>query len=550
MSLTILQAMKLEGLRDGTVLTGASSLERQIEFVDIIETPIGTDWDVKGGLFITTFYAIKDNVQEQLRTLDILNNGGCSVLVFQICVLDRLPQEVIDYAQKIEFPIIVIPREVTYPTLIQPLVGAILKEEALLLQRSDEINRHLMNICLEGGGIDAIILALGDLIDRPVLVLDAWGGIVASARKESITGLSAMSFDIEMLSKKIHATPVYLHSYSSWFMKFLIGKRHELDGYLVIHDASSSLSSMDIVAVERASSAIILEIVKRRAVIEMERSIRRDFMETLLAQEHLKMGKIVEKAHSLGWDFKDKHIVVLFELKDDKDPDPYESKLVSDYPKNGRALFFDHASTLLMGRNPTAILTEQGNNIVLIPQCPTPYNSSSCRQVINELVASLGRLLEKINPASPIRVGVGGFYEKAEGLLQSFREAKTALEVSAKLALNSEVTWYDDITLYSMLDRLASQPESLTWIRHSIGTLLEYDVRKGTEHVKTLETYLGCGQHIKEAAYLLSIHPKTLRYRLDRIKKLLNIGLFQGEQMLVYYLACKMLHLADLSQNG
>jgi purine catabolism regulator len=550
MGLTILQALKLDGLRDGHVLTGKNSLERQIEFVDIIETPIGTDWDIKGGLFLTTFYAIKDDINEQLRTIDILNSGGCSVLVFQICVMDKLPQEVIDYAEKIGFPIIVIPREVTYPTLIQPLVGAILKEEAVLLQRSDEINRHLMNICVEGGGIDAIISALGNLLNRPVLVLDAWGGIVSSTRDDSMIGFEPKSLDTEMLNKKIHATPVYLPAFNSWFMKFLIGKNHELDGYLVINDSSLTLSSLDLIAVERASVAIILEILKRRAVIEMERSIRRDFMENLLALENLKIGNIAERAHSLGWDFKDKHIVVLFELNGESDPDPYESKLASDYPKKGKALFFDHALVLLNSQNPSAILTEQGNNIVFIPQCPTPQKDPSCRGMIQELVASLRLLLGKINPDSAVRVGIGGFYEKAEGLLQSFKEAKTALVVSRKLALASDVTWYDDIMLYSMLERLASQPETISWIRHSIGDLLEYDEKKGTEHIKTLETYLSCGQHIKETAYLLNIHPKTLRYRLDRIRKLLKIDLFQGEQQLIFYLACKMLRLIDFSQNG
>jgi len=550
MGLTILQAMKLDGLRDGHVLAGKDSLDRHIEFVDIIETPIGTDWDIKGGLFLTTFYAIKDDVNEQLRTIEILNSGGCSALVFQICVMDKLPQEVIDYAEKIGFPVIVIPREVTYPTLIQPLVGAILKEEAVLLQRSDEINRHLMNICLEGGGIDAIIAALGNLLDRPVLVLDAWGGIVASARDDSMDGLKSEPFDMEMLNKKIHATPVYLPAFNSWFMKFLIGKNHELDGYLVIYDASFTLSSLDLIAVERASVAIILEIVKRRAVIEMERSLRRDFMENLLALENLKMGNIVERAHSLGWDFKGKHIVILFELSAESDPDPYESKLVIDYPKKGKTLFFDHAATLLVSKNPSAILTEQGNNIVFIPQCPTPYKDSSCKETIKELVASLSILLGKINPESPVRVGIGSFYEKAEGLLQSFKEAKTALAVSKKLALASDVTWYDDIILYCMLDRLASQPETLSWIKNSIGGLLEYDEKKGTEHIKTLETYLSCGQHIKETAYLLNIHPKTLRYRLDRIRKLLKIDIIQGEQQLIFFLACKMLRLVDFSQNG
>jgi DNA-binding PucR family transcriptional regulator len=77
--------------------------------------------------------------------------------------------------------------------------------------------------------------------------------------------------------------------------------------------------------------------------------------------------------------------------------------------------------------------------------------------------------------------------------------------------------------------------------------LLDYDRKKGTELVRTLEAFLDCGQNIQKAAFLLNIHPKTLQYRLGSIKSLLSIEMMAGEQQLILHIGCKMLKLLQIT---
>jgi purine catabolism regulator len=147
-------------------------------------------------------------------------------------------------------------------------------------------------------------------------------------------------------------------------------------------------------------------------------------------------------------------------------------------------------------------------------------------------------------------VSIGGYYAEAEGLMQSYREAKSVLEVSKKLGISPGVLWYDDMALYSLLDKMATQAEMKNWVWRSIGPLLSYDSKRKTELAKTLEAFLDCGQSIQKAAFLLNIHPKTLKYRIDGIKGLLSIENFLGDEHLILHIACKCRKLIEFSQNG
>jgi sugar diacid utilization regulator len=301
---------------------------------------------------------------------------------------------------------------------------------------------------------------------------------------------------------------------------------------------------------------IVLEIAKRRAVAEAERTIRRDFVESLLARGASGMADMNERAHSLGWNLSDKHLVVLVEPLFDSvaqtKPSPV-GRSVS--PRNLPAAamppeFHDHASMLLAGRDSGAILAEQGSRVVLLPTCGAGCDLPRLKSSLLELISLIGALLVRATHATGFRAGIGGFGKDEKDLWLSLREANSVLDVVLKLSLPPEIYWFADLKLYCLLDRMSSQPETAEWVRHSIGPLLDLDASKGTQYVRTLEAYLDCCLRLKETAYLLSIHPKTLKYRLDKIAGILGVDLAHGLAQLDFHVACKMLRLMDTSRPG
>jgi DNA-binding PucR family transcriptional regulator len=52
--------------------------------------------------------------------------------------------------------------------------------------------------------------------------------------------------------------------------------------------------------------------------------------------------------------------------------------------------------------------------------------------------------------------------------------------------------------------------------------VLDYDARRGTDLVRTLEAYFECGTNLTRAKDLLHVHVNTVVQRLDRIASLLG----------------------------
>ena len=52
-----------------------------------------------------------------------------------------------------------------------------------------------------------------------------------------------------------------------------------------------------------------------------------------------------------------------------------------------------------------------------------------------------------------------------------------------------------------------------------LGPLIDYDAEHGTSLVLTLSEYLDCGGNYDASATALSVHRSTLKYRLQRIRR-------------------------------
>jgi DNA-binding PucR family transcriptional regulator len=69
---------------------------------------------------------------------------------------------------------------------------------------------------------------------------------------------------------------------------------------------------------------------------------------------------------------------------------------------------------------------------------------------------------------------------------------------------------------------------------------LEYDERRGTELLSTLETWYAAGGSLAATARLLHVHANTVSQRLDRIGVLLGEGWRDPERALEHQLALRL----------
>ncbi|WP_224283950.1 CdaR family transcriptional regulator, partial [Streptomyces sp. LS1784] len=82
------------------------------------------------------------------------------------------------------------------------------------------------------------------------------------------------------------------------------------------------------------------------------------------------------------------------------------------------------------------------------------------------------------------------------------------------------------------------------FVAATLGPLLAYDTRRGTELVRTLRAYFDCGGSLTRAKDELHVHVNTVVQRLDRVEALLGRDWNQPERSLELQLALRLQLLA------
>ena len=82
--------------------------------------------------------------------------------------------------------------------------------------------------------------------------------------------------------------------------------------------------------------------------------------------------------------------------------------------------------------------------------------------------------------------------------------------------------------------------------RRILGPLIDYDEAHGAELVRTVEVYLANDCNLQRAAEQIFVHPKTVRYRLDRVEALSGISLATQQDRFDAHLAVTIIRALAL----
>ena len=145
----------------------------------------------------------------------------------------------------------------------------------------------------------------------------------------------------------------------------------------------------------------------------------------------------------------------------------------------------------------------------------------------------------------PWRAGIGSPVPSLAGLPAARNEADRVLDALARDGVGARsgsratpsvatiAELRSEVLLGELLDVLAQRPE----LRHpGVATLVEHDVRRGSDLVGSLLAYLDALGDVRTAAAALHVHPNTLRHRLRRAQAVSGVVLDDPRERLSCHL--------------
>lgn len=152
-----------------------------------------------------------------------------------------------------------------------------------------------------------------------------------------------------------------------------------------------------------------------------------------------------------------------------------------------------------------------------------------------------------------LSIGVGNACQHIHDYRRGFAEANEALQMGQNLneqkgnngKQQSFVTHFNDLGVYRYLYKIAHMDDLRDVYQDQIAHIVNYDRRKNTDLLDTLETYLECAGNLTKTSDRLFIHRNTLIQRLERLQSLCDIDLLERSNWLTLQVAIKVYKLRN-----
>ncbi len=522
LGISVRDAKELEAFKDVEVVAGAGGLDRKIFHINVMEVPDILDWVQEGELLFTTLYSLREDPAEQVALIPHLAAKKLAALAIKPKrYIEEIPSDALRLADELDFPILQLPQHVSFSSIMEPLINEIFDFQTVLLNRSEWAHNKLLDIVLQGGGLDQLVGVLETLVTGEVAIFDG--------NKEPLTKVSPRltewvnQLDWSVLKGATRLTLVagkqtglvvpLLAGGSQLGVLFAVGKEGEDTDSEAVH----GYSVLDEITLERAATVAALEILNARALEEVERRFHNEFVIDLVEGAYHSEDVACQRARTNKWVICDRMRVLLIHLLDFR-VQKQKDKILK----------------FIRGHFCQCITGEIGWDIVLITSC----------DFYSETVGWLRSNLDKLETLaeSKLIVGVGRDTRSIREIKYSYRQAKLTVKISRKVPKLGCIVDYDQLGIYRLLDELRGKPEMEAFIRDNLKKLLDYDLENDMDLFPTLCNYFAEGGNMKQVANAMFVHYNTVIYRMDRIQNILGIKLDNSHQRLSLEVAIQALN--------
>ncbi|MDF9811844.1 sugar diacid utilization regulator [Streptomyces sp. SPB162] len=378
-----------------------------------------------------------------------------------------------------------------------------IRTHSAVLERASEVHDRLTELVLRGGGVDDVAAAVAEVLSGTVQVTGTGTG------GEPVP--AALAAAVARSRADGHA----VREKDTWTAAVTAGG--ELLGALVLR-GHPGLDPVDQRTLERAAMVTALLLLARRTAGEAEQRFRGELLDDLLDAPHRDPRLLRERAGRLRADLDVPHVVLAARPADDATVD--------------RQRLWSAASHLAATRHGLAAARD-GGTVLLLPLEDGVDASRTARRLAAQLGAAVG---------AEVTVGASGRVPAPaahpEAVAAGYAEAQRCVDALRVLGRGGEGAAAEDFGFLGLL--LADSRDVGGFVRRTIGAVIDYDGRRGTDLVRTLDAYFASGMSPARTKDELHVHVNTVAQRLERVAHLLGPDWQLPERTLELQLALRL----------
>ncbi|MFV0466603.1 MAG: PucR family transcriptional regulator [Lachnospiraceae bacterium] len=547
MDYTVKDALTLDVLAHGRVIAGKAGLHRIIKKISVLEIPFHSDETSMEEdlpfdsyeLVISALYAVAQNEKAQIKILEALNKCDCSGLI--LCYVDTwmktISKEFIATADRLSFPVIMIPSPITYSEIITAVMDKVLNIQSKNLKHHLYVHEEMTKVILQGKDIGELLHVLETMIHHKVLYYDAENQWVMSSGSHLDSSLLKYLDDLlttqllDLLYQNEQYTITLPDSEAEVYITPLTFAPYYYGSLLILEP--QHLSELDQISISQAKSTIAMISLNQVRINHAISTNRREFIYNILKGNFENESLAIAKASALNISIADFRMVMVIHLigQSHHDDSAYNSEELQVLHPMIDSIY----SSLTNMSSAFLIHTQEDKVVVLLSDLGSQKrNSEYAVKVCNKLISSIST-----KDGFRIFAGIGNYYAGILKLKNSYEEALLAGRTIGKLSESGTYAEYKDYRLlcdinqqfHTQLQFLGAGSADL------LSPLIEYDQAHDSQLFLTFVMILKNPTSPGEVADSLFIHKNTLLQRKKRIEQILMCDPFSYPLNLQYQLA-------------
>ena len=505
----ILQRKHFENIE---VIAGIEGLNRLVKWVHVVEVTNIRNLLNGNELILSTGVAWNEKKEHFVSLLEQLIDSEAAGLCIEIGTYTSLiPQEIIDIANSVQFPIILFHQEVPFVEITQDIHSLLINHQYQIISDLEKYSQALNKKLLTIEHYSEILKFIQQYLQVQVMI------VFSNNEKQFIP--EVIEHKQKTLLKVIegnHSSSEIAYSIAKLPILLLGGNYAEL----IIISEERALTDYDQLILDRTATALAQLLLRDLYVEEKRRGEEIEWVTGWLE------GKESEESINDYLAFHTPNIkpkggiVCICNLDS-----------IEKYSNVDLTYFKLHFKAIFEQQGFSLFAIEKRYTLVFIM-----INERSTSTWKKRMKEGIERLKNSDSQMRDLHVkqliGVGKFELELTSIHKSYQTALETIRIQGRRSIQSDSHFYDDLHIFRFISLLNRHVDLNEIILEYLEPVMKYDNKYNGKLMETLKTYLACNGSKQETAKRLFIVRQTLYHRIQKLEKLLGDDFMNPEKRL------------------
>ncbi|NDO47089.1 PucR family transcriptional regulator [Clostridium sp. MD294] len=527
MKISLREAISFGGLFHAEILAGENKLDtifiESVTTIEVTDHLIG-EWVKENQLCITTMYAIRDNLQQQLNLVKILQEKKCAALV--VCHvgiwIEYLDTSFISLCKTEGLPLIKPDMHVSYLDILNPLIYRLMSNDKKKNLSYHELNKEILDMIIQGESLSNIIKKATKYYKNQVTFLDSYCHCIYSSK-------TWKQVEEEKIYIRKNFNIVFSHLLRNSFLDtiellpdkliYLVQTKNNVLGFLIL-DTPKELERTKnkiLQIAETLNTICALVIGKQTHTMQMKEYYIHEYVTDLLVWNFRTENEAITRGIEAGIQLKNKNIFILVNLNSFRNLNNIDKE--SLYIEQIRVEILPKINQKIMKIDSEAFLHLYSDQIFIL------LDLKKQKEILTQRMDEIIYIFDK-NKIS-VSVGISEEFASIKNIPTAYKEATQAYNLGRQYFGEKKAIHYSDIYFFQEIMQLKQKEETILFSNKVLQKLIDYDKQHHTELLHTLAMLLKYNGNITSIAELMHLHRNTLLYRKNKILEILGYSPFE-----------------------